>query len=688
MSCSCMIALLLAATGSIQAATYYLDCSAGNDSADGRSPETAWRTRGAFQAMVFAPGDSLLLRRGTRCAGMLTPAGSGTQDAPITIGAYGDGPAPVIDGGSQESALRLYNQQGWHIENIETTGGVRYGLHITGDTTPMSHFRITNVAVHDVYGSLTSKRSGLIVLDAFKAATINDVIIDGVTAWNTTQWAGIKVSGAENSSAIEGPHGSNITIRNSLVHDVYGDGIILFVVQNGLIEKSAAWRIGQQPQKTIGTPNAIWTWMCNECTVQFNESWLASSPENDGGAFDIDWGDRNNVVRFNYGHESKSYCAAIFGAERLATTGDIYDNLCIANSSGPKVGADFAYYTWNSGWVAGSSIDHNVSCLIASPDSPAIRVTTQYNAADLRGNNRFDHNTVYSSGTLLVDASKPLLLDYNSYWSASSKPAAFRFDGHGYDSFAAYQAGSGQDANGKHEAPAIAEDALSRLPPDVLAEYRGAPLLVSILDRGPGSLSQSVVLRSMEAQYGGRGLQVVVGGDPAPEWRLDGVALGGGGDLAAALDAQRLPATFLVDAQGTILARWDGYAPFFAVGPAVSRAVGAELVPGCPAERAMRGPRISAVDTPSGTTAGALVTIRGSNFAGEDRELAAPRVYFGAVAAEPISITGNELTAAVPGNLTAGPVRVQVEYRGVGSNSVVITPATAAAAQPARGRTR
>ena len=56
---------------------YYLDSREGDDSADGRSPQTAWRSLAKANTRTFAPGDSLLLRRGCSWLGeTLAPRGS------------------------------------------------------------------------------------------------------------------------------------------------------------------------------------------------------------------------------------------------------------------------------------------------------------------------------------------------------------------------------------------------------------------------------------------------------------------------------------------------------------------------------------------------------------------------------------------------------------------------------------
>ena len=694
--------LLLAAASLcvLCADTYYVDCASGNAAADGRSTATAWKTLTPVNSRTFTPGESILLRRGTRCAGPLAPRGSGTATAPITAGAYGTGAAPVVDGGSYQSAVRLYNQQGWHIENIETTGGVLYGIYVAGDQGPLTHFRVTNVAVHDVRGPLTTKQSGLVIFNALGNATLNDIVIDGVTAWNSTQWAGIEVLGGPYTGSMETPHGTGVTIRNSIVHDVWGDGIVLFIVQDGLIERSAAWRTGQQPTQTIGTPGAIWTWMCNDCTVRFNESRLSWSPAVDGGAFDIDWGNRNGLVEYNYGHQSKSYCASVFGAGWLTTQASIIrDNLCVANSQQAKADMDFIVVTWDGGRIRDFSIDHNVSCMNPQVASPALSTTLAGEWLQILGQNRFHDQLVYTTKSLLLDTASPIDLDNNSYWYTGTGTPAFKYDGKSYAGFGAYQAGSGQDAHSSYAAPAAAADQPGgSLPAGVLAAHRGKALLLSFLDSSEDALGQLVVLRSLADQYAGQAVAWRIAGTIPAEWPLDAVSLLSGTPPSNELDVQRLPATFLIDAQGRIVKRWEGYSPSLVLAPPIERLLGIEQVPGCPAERAIRTPALadSAVtNLASGAggpiAPGELVRISGLNFGWERRaaaalapggalakDLAQAQVYFGALSAPVVSVANGQIVAQVPYALSPGNVRVQVQYKGRNSNAVLTAVADAA----------
>jgi len=69
-----------------------------------------------------------------------------------------------------------------------------------------------------------------------------------------------------------------VTVRNSVVHDVAGDGILVEEAKHALIERNVAWDTGMQYTETIGTPDGIWEWMCEDCTVQYNEGFFATLP--------------------------------------------------------------------------------------------------------------------------------------------------------------------------------------------------------------------------------------------------------------------------------------------------------------------------------------------------------------------------------------------------------------------------
>src|SRR5258706_8735043 len=149
------------------AGSYYIDCSAAsNGNGTQASP---WNNLTTVSNMTFNGSDQILFKRGTTCSGQLWPKGSGSAATPITIDSYGSGALPIINGGTgNNAAVRLYNQQGWHIQNIEVTGGDTYWLFVRGKSRTLQHFFVAHCLVHDRDGPGLSKKKwpGQIETDA------------------------------------------------------------------------------------------------------------------------------------------------------------------------------------------------------------------------------------------------------------------------------------------------------------------------------------------------------------------------------------------------------------------------------------------------------------------------------------------------------------------------------------------
>ena len=100
-------------------ATYYVDASAGNDSNDGQSATRAWRTIAKVNASSFSPGDSVQFKKGCTWREMSTPPSSGSAASPITFGAYGSGPNPIISG---SDLLTTWTTEGSYYYKAVTLG--------------------------------------------------------------------------------------------------------------------------------------------------------------------------------------------------------------------------------------------------------------------------------------------------------------------------------------------------------------------------------------------------------------------------------------------------------------------------------------------------------------------------------------------------------------------------------------
>ena len=91
MAFSCMLASGFCALGN----DYYVDSVKGDDSLDGRSQNTPWRTLDKVNKAALQPGDRVLLKRGGLWRETLHLR-SGSEDKPLIYSHYGDGPLPLI----------------------------------------------------------------------------------------------------------------------------------------------------------------------------------------------------------------------------------------------------------------------------------------------------------------------------------------------------------------------------------------------------------------------------------------------------------------------------------------------------------------------------------------------------------------------------------------------------------------
>jgi hypothetical protein len=272
--------------------------------------------------------------------------------------------------------------------------------------------------------------------------------------FNTEQWTGIHVTC---KNGIFPPNNSgSIIIRNSRASNIAGDGITIYACSKGLIENNVSYDVGNASTAAVGTPNAIWTWACADCVVQFNEGYRSHSPARDGGIFDIDWGSSNTTVQYNYGHDADGYCIAILGAFNLTTTNSIVRyNICSNNGrSDPYSQGDVFLATWDGGSIDGCEIYNNTFFW-----NPAAPFAALFNRESWLVGDRprfFKNNIIYSPGAPFISTDANLTLDNNLYWVLSGAPQWDHGSG-SWSSFSSFQSETGQEAQGLYEDPMLAE---------------------------------------------------------------------------------------------------------------------------------------------------------------------------------------------------------------------------------------
>ena len=131
----CLLLTLIAYT--VQAAVYYV-APTGNDSNNGTSQSTPWRSISRAQqlASTAVAGDQILFQRGGTYVGQLTWYTSGTSAANIVIGAYGSGARPVISGATPVTGWTVHSG---NIFKANIAGPVKY-VFVNGALQTLARF--------------------------------------------------------------------------------------------------------------------------------------------------------------------------------------------------------------------------------------------------------------------------------------------------------------------------------------------------------------------------------------------------------------------------------------------------------------------------------------------------------------------------------------------------------------------
>jgi len=288
---------------------YYIDSVSGQDTNTGASPQAAWKSLARISATTFHPGDRILFKSGGVWTGQLWPKGSGTADHPITIDKYGGDALPVINGaGLAENAVMLKNQEYWEIRNLEITNtgetrALRRGVYVLAENSgDLHHIYLQHLTVHDVNGDFKEKVNGGIhyaSVGDIKPSRFVDLRIEnnhirhvdrsGIFGWST-HWIRSKWYPS-----------LGVVIRNNIIDDTGGDGIVNVATDGALVEHNVVSRASQRSQEyNVG----IWPWSADNTVIQYNEVY-GTKGQHDAEGFDSDWNSRDTIIQYNYSHDNE-----------------------------------------------------------------------------------------------------------------------------------------------------------------------------------------------------------------------------------------------------------------------------------------------------------------------------------------------------------------------------------------------
>ncbi|MEU3460415.1 discoidin domain-containing protein [Streptomyces sp. NPDC006733] len=323
------------------AGSYYVDCSAAT--AGTGTQASPWKDLASVNAHTFAPGEQILLKRGSTCTGQqLFPKGSGAAGAPIVIDAYGTGAKPAIAaGGVVDDAVTLSDQQYWEIRNLDvsntgTTPARRRGVHVLRtDSGTGAYYRITGLTVHDVNGEVEPKdanaAAGIFfeVLGNTTRTKFDDVVIAdneirhvdayGIHFW--TRWMTRPELANANCGTTCGtwtPQ-TRVVVRNNTVTDIGGDAVDLHHTAGALVEYN---RVDGFKMRSTHCAAGLWGWNTTDAVFQFNEV-SGGRSTCDGQGFDLDEGNIRTTYQYNYSHDNEGGFLLLCNGAGSTTDGNV-----------------------------------------------------------------------------------------------------------------------------------------------------------------------------------------------------------------------------------------------------------------------------------------------------------------------------------------------------------------------------
>ena len=407
-----LLGILLLGACTSKSSAYYVDCENGDDANDGRSPATAWRTLDRAGRDTLRAGESLLLRKGQTFHGQLNVTGIGTEDAPVLVSGYGDGPMPVIQGGDSTMwALRVRNSQFLTVRALEivNTGKerlpARTGLFVEcADYGVSTGITIDSVYIHDVNGSLIKRQGGgsgihivnhgREVLSRFDRLTITNCHIQRCER-NAMIWDG-------NFRRDRWFPNTNVVVRGNLIEQVPGDGIVPIGCDGTLIEYNVM-RDCPDLLPPAQAAAGIWPWSCDNTVIQFNEVSDHKAPS-DAQGYDCDYNCTGTVIRYNYSHDNHGGLVLVCdagGARKDYSIGNdrsrVEYNISIGDGIRPRDdrGEMFSPSIHIGGRATNTFIGYNIIHANPRPD-PIDRTTVCSEAWDgYADSTTFSHNVFY-----------------------------------------------------------------------------------------------------------------------------------------------------------------------------------------------------------------------------------------------------------------------------------------------------
>ncbi|MCK4920781.1 MAG: sulfatase-like hydrolase/transferase, partial [Bacteroidales bacterium] len=324
--------------------TYFVSDADGDNTNDGLSKLTPFKTLEKINQIPLGPADSILFKAGDNFIGKLVVNGSGKTDSAIVISSYGDGDKPVINGagavgGDHQSAILINNNDYIEVLNLEITNdrevpreGIdnekAYGIYVHNDGNEiMNHLVFKHLTIRDIFAidvegmefnavdvagiKFRSERN----TEAGKEKHIKDVLVDSCYFARTTRY-GIHTAHAGGDTGVGNDslnRNMNLVFRNNHFSHTGGSCITPGRSYNCLVENNIFDSPGSgMDPRMVNRGSAAWFWNCRNIVAQYNKTYHVRGYA-DSYSMHIDFGNENVIFQYNYSEDSEGGFVEILG---------------------------------------------------------------------------------------------------------------------------------------------------------------------------------------------------------------------------------------------------------------------------------------------------------------------------------------------------------------------------------------
>lgn len=323
-----MFALLIAV--SLQAKTYYVNPTVGDDTNRGTSMAEPFKTLDRASHIRFKGSDTILL---SSTSGVHRGSLELEKVDGVYVDSYGNGTAK-IDAAGYLNGILIKNSKNITVNNISITadgGGVidqeitskmmRCGVLVTTSKKgEVENIILSNLEIKDIFfeelGFTRGKEEvktangsqnygwGIRVINGSKESTIKNITVKSSKISNVAH-TGIKFTGGKSLD--------NITVINNRVEYTGGPGMQASRVTNALFDGNDVYSSGNaSDSRKWGRGSGLWTWGSSNVMISNNRFEGANGPGDSAGCH-IDFNCNDVIVQYNFSKDNAGGFCEILG---------------------------------------------------------------------------------------------------------------------------------------------------------------------------------------------------------------------------------------------------------------------------------------------------------------------------------------------------------------------------------------